>query len=368
MDVVFLITTAVLTALVTGIVVAVVYRWLKRREEVNKDDQMMRLLQLNREEIESQKKQINETATEREDRFRKAISDIREDLRAHREHLERTEKERIGQFKTLTSVMDEYKVVTSGLKSSTDDLKNLLSNNQMRGKFGEEVAENLLKSVGFVRGQYTVNETMEKSNKRPDFTINLPDGTKVNVDVKFPFSALVKYQETDDENEQKLHMRQFEKDVKEKIKQVRGRDYINPEENTVDFVILFVPNEMIFSFIYNNLHDVWNDAIKHKVILAGPFSFTAILRMIYQSYKNFTYQENLMDIIKLIKTFETEYTKFSDALDTLGSRLESVQKQYQQVSVTRTKKLTGVVEKILSEHEEMDEGEKPKIAEQSSEE
>src|SRR5665811_809758 len=171
----------------------------------------------------------------------------------------------------------------------------------------------------------------------------------------------VKYQETEDEGEKKKHLRQFSSDVKEKVKQVMSRDYINPEENTVDFVVLFVPNEMIFSFIYNNLHDVWNDAMKNKVIMAGPFSFTAIMRMIFQSYKNFTYQENLFDIIKLIKAFETEYQKFSESIDTLGSRLESVTKQYQQVSLTRTKKLTGIVEKIMHEETQLGGGDAKKL-------
>ena len=103
---------------------------------------------------------------------------------------------------------------------------------------------------------------------------------------------------------------------------------------------------MIFSFIYDRLNEVWDEAMKKKVILAGPFSFTAIIRMIFQSYKNFKYQENLYDIIKLIKVFEQEYEKFNEALDTLGTRIQSVANQYQTVSVTRTKKLTGVVEKI----------------------
>jgi len=307
------------------------------------------------EQIGVQNEEIRRGAAERDESFRKVVGDIRGELQAQRDYIIKAEKERLGEFKTLTAVMDEYKIMAQGLKGSTDDLKNLLSNNQLRGKFGEEIAENLLKSIGFVRGQYTVNEAMDTSNKRPDFTINLPDGTKVNVDVKFPFSALVKYQETDDEEEKKKHLRQFSSDVKEKVKQVMSRDYINPEENTVDFVILFVPNEMIFSFIYNNLHDVWNDAMKNKVIMAGPFSFTAILRMIFQSYKNFTYQENLIDIIKLIRVFEDEYKKFSESLDTLGSRLESVTKQYQQVSVTRAKKLSGVVEKILHEETQLKE-------------
>lgn len=362
MDTIILLAIALTLIAVVGLGLMIFFMFKKSGTEQLPDivnravaDQVTQLVQMSREEIGAQKEEIRKDAQEREESFRKVVGDIRGELAEHHKKIIAVEKERIGQFKELTTVMDEYKVMSAGLKGSTDDLKNLLSNNQLRGKFGEEVAENLLKSVGFVRGQYTVNESMETSNKRPDLTINLPDGTKVNVDVKFPFSALVKYQEADDETEKKMHLRQFTSDVKEKVKQVMSRDYINPEENTVDFVILFVPNEMIFSFIYSNLQDVWSYAMKNKVIMAGPFSFTAILRMIFQSYQNFTYQENLFDIIKLIKVFETEYKKFSDSLDKLGNQLETVTKQYQQVSVTRTRKLTGIVDRIL--HEEIQPGE-----------
>lgn len=304
-----------------------------------------------RELLEEKLKKGEQFIELKKDSIKELVEKIHGELSENQKKLEHTEKERIGEFSTLKAVLDEYKIITGGLKESTDNLKNILSNNQLRGKYGEEVAENLLKSVGFVKGQnYVANESQDTTATRPDFTIFLPDGTKVNVDAKFPLSALIKYQESEDKHEKERYLREFNADVKQKIKQVTTRDYINPEEKTVDFVILFVPNEMIFSFIYDRLNEAWNEAMKKKVIMAGPFSFTAILRMIFQSYKNFKYQENLYDIIKLIKVFEQEYEKFNAALDTLGTRIQSVTNQYQAVSVTRTKKLSGVVEKIKGEN------------------
>jgi DNA recombination protein RmuC len=88
------------------------------------------------------------------------------------------------------------------LKESTDNLKNLLSNNQLRGKYGEEVAENLLRAVGFVKEQqYELNIKQDTASTRPDITIYLPDKTKIHVDAKFPFQSLVKYQETENTQE-----------------------------------------------------------------------------------------------------------------------------------------------------------------------
>jgi DNA recombination protein RmuC len=300
--------------------------------------------------LDEKMKQGAQTLDSKKDAIKELVDRIGHDLEASQKKIEQSEQARISQFSALKSVVDEHKLVTSELKTSTDDLKNILSNNQLRGRYGEEVAENLLLSVGFVKGQqYLANTALDTVTTRPDFTILLPDKTKLNIDAKFPFQSLLKYQAAETKVDKDIYLREFSKDVKQKIKQATSRDYINPAEQTLDFVVMFVPNEMIFSFIYEKMPDIWEDALKQKVILAGPFSFTALLRMVYQAYRNFRYQENLHDIIKLIKTFELEYTKFNEELDTLGTRLQSASDQYQKVSVTRTKKLTSVVEKIKTE-------------------
>lgn len=298
------------------------------------------------EKLRSEERSLNE----KKDYIRELIDKIGKELQESQKKLQESEKERIGEFNSLKSILDEHKNITSDLKKSTEDLKGILSNNQLRGKYGEEVAEDLLKMAGFVKGQsYIVNESQDSKSTRPDFTIFLPDKTKINVDVKFPLNNLLKFQKAENEEERKKFLKDFGKDVKGRVNEVAGRDYINPEDNTVDFVILFVPNEMIFSFIYDQLNNIWNEAMKKKVVLAGPFSFVAILRMIYQSYNNFKYQENLQDIIKLIKVFEKEYLKYNEELDILGKRIQSVSSQYDIVSTTRTRKLSSVVDKIKGE-------------------
>ncbi|MDD4409493.1 MAG: DNA recombination protein RmuC [Candidatus Pacebacteria bacterium] len=321
---------------------------IKQTNEMMKEERT-RLI----EQLDFKKQLIDENNRGTKESVREVIDRVRVELDKTKRQLEDSEKERIGQFNSLKTILEEHKSLTGELRESTDNLKNVLSNNQMRGRYGEEIAENLLKTIGFVRGEnYIANEAQETTSSRPDFTIILPDKTKINIDVKFPYKSLIRYNEAEDKESKDKFLKDFSQDVKQKIKEVSTRDYINPQENTVDFVILFVPNEMIFSFIYDKLGDVWNEAMAKKVILAGPFSFTAILRMVFQSYRNFKYQENIYDIIKLIKTFEIEFDKYNVEVDTLGNRVRQVSEQYEKVSTTRTRKLIGVVEKIKGEAEE----------------
>ena len=339
-------------------------KWMKKLIEENSEktvNMSKEILSFERERMSAEYKSEKEIISgkmesnrqyldSKKDAIKDLVEKISQDLEKSQAKSEETKASTFKELNTLKTVIEEHKVATGGLKEATDNLKNILSNNQLRGKYGEEVAENLLRSVGFVKGQhYSVNTEQESVSTRPDFTMFLPDKTRMNIDAKFPLQSLIKYQEAESKIEKERYLREFTSDVKQKIKQVATRDYINPEENTVDFVILFVPNEMIFSFIYDRLHEVWNDAMKQKVIMAGPFSFTAILRMVFQSYKNFSYQKNLHSIIKLINSFTKEYESFSSELDTLGKRIQSVESQYNTVSITRAKKLAGVMKKIKSE-------------------
>ena len=106
---------------------------------------------------------------------------------------------------------------------------------------------------------------------------------------------------------------------------------------------------MIFSFIYDRFPNIWQDAMGKKVILAGPFSFTAILRMVHQAYDNFRYQKNVANIIGYIKKFSEEFDNYNKGFKDLGTRIEALQKQYTTLGTTRTNQLVKIVNKIKTE-------------------
>jgi len=274
----------------------------------------------------------------KKDSIEKLITDIKQQLTT-------VEKERVGSFTGLREAIENTTKITKELSVTTEGLKRTLSSDRMRGAFGEKVAEDLLKQSGFVIGtSYSKQETFGEG--RPDFTIYLPDKTKINVDAKFPYANIVKMSETDNEDQKKQFLKAFESDIKSKISDVSTRNYINPEDNTVDFVVVFIPNEMIFSFIYEKFPDILEQAFANKIVFAGPFSFTAILRMVRQAYDNFRYQKNVQSIITQIKIFEQEFIKYNQEFDKIGPRIDALSKQYNAVNTTRSHKLLRVIDKI----------------------
>jgi len=338
--------------LALGLVLAI---WALLRKKPQSDvslDDIKNLMKDERDRINENVKsklELNEQSIQsKKDLIEKVVNDMRSEVSKSQDRLIKSDQDRITEFQNLKTVIEQHKNITESLQISADNLRKVLSNNQLRGNFGQEVAEDLLKMAGFVKGQnYSSQEQLVGGNK-PDFTVFLPDGVKINIDVKFPFQALQKFQETEDKEQQKQYISEFKTAIKNKIKEVTTRDYIDPEENTVDFVIMFIPNEMIFSFIYERFDDVWREAMKNKVVMCGPFSFTAVLRMVQQSYDNFRYQKDLHQIISHIKVFQNEYTKFSQALDDLGKEIKSADKKYEAVAGTRDRALTRIIEKINS--------------------
>ena len=316
------------------------------------------------EKLGSEKKQIKTDLEGKRMEIERLVKAIQEDLKESKKNLSETEKERVGSFMELRNKLEEYSKATTQLSTTTENLKNMLSNNQLRGAFGEQIADELLKMSGFVRGvDYEVNKEQSTTETRPDFCIYLPDKTKINVDSKFPYANLQKVTEAETEEEKANFMKKFEKDVRQKIKEVSTRDYINPDDNTVDFVILFIPNEMVFSYIYDKLNDVWKEAMEKKVVLAGPFSFTAILRMVRQAYQNFSYQKNIRQVIGHVQSFEKEFEKFQEEFLKVGDRIKSLDSQYQKVNTTRVNQLGKRIDMIKLDSVDEDEKSKKKLEE-----
>lgn len=334
-----------------GLGVGITYFVMRQRMSVKDQFKAVgeELLNLAKEKLGAEKEVIKTDLDGKKDAIKTLVDEIRQQLKETDRNLRKSEEDRISNFSELRKELENHKQLASDLRGSTDELKNILSNNQTRGQFGERIAEDLLKMAGFVINHDYFIQTAG-GDGRPDFTLVLPDQTKVNIDVKFPYQNLQKYTEAKDTADKKRYFDQFQRDVREKIKQISSRGYVNPQDNTVDFAVAFIPNEMIFSFIYEHFNDIWEEAMNKKVVLAGPYSFVALLRLVKQAHSNFKLQTNIHGIIQLVQKFRQEYDKFSVELDSLGSRLESTSKQFQVVSSTRSRQLGKVMDQIDNQH------------------
>jgi DNA recombination protein RmuC len=255
------------------------------------------------------------------------------------------EKERAEQFGSLAKQLQEQQRVTELLRSRTEELTRVLSSNQSRGGWGERIIEDLLRSNGLQKGvHYLVQSDIGKTGQRPDITLLLPDHRLVPVDVKFPFSALQQWAGTDDVAQKKLLVKQFSQDVKKHIDKVG--QYIMPEEGTLDYVVLFVPNEAIFSFLNQHLPEVVDYAMSKRVLITSPFTFLIVARTIIESYRNFLLGDKLRGVLEQIDGFVQEWSKYRESLEKFGRAVESLGTSYKELTSTRTNQLEKRVERV----------------------
>ena len=257
------------------------------------------------------------------------------------------EKDRVEKFGQLASHLDTATQQTTALMQTTSQLREALASTKVRGQWGERMAEDVLQLAGFIENvNYLKEKTIEGSGSRPDFTFFLPGDLRLNMDVKFPFTNYIKFLETDVELEKVKFRSDFLKDVKARMKEVTSREYINPEQNTVDYVLLFIPNEQVYSFIHEQDSSILDEGLKNRVIFCSPITLFAVLAVIRQSVSNFALERTSNEILSLFGAFKKQWDEFLKKLDVLGKRIEDTQKEYESLATTRRRQLERPLNKI----------------------
>jgi DNA recombination protein RmuC len=257
------------------------------------------------------------------------------------------EKDRVEKFGQLASHLNTATQQTTALMQTTSQLREALASTKVRGQWGERMAEDVLQLAGFIENvNYLKEKAIEGAGSRPDFTFFLPGDLKLNMDVKFPLTNYIKFLETDVEPEKVKFRSDFLKDVKARIKEVTTREYINPEQNTVDYVLLFIPNEQVYSFIHEQDSSILDEGLRNRVIFCSPITLFAVLAVIRQSVNNFALERTSNEILSLFGVFKKQWDEFLKKLDILGKRIEDTQKEYESLATTRRRQLERPLNKI----------------------
>jgi DNA recombination protein RmuC len=257
------------------------------------------------------------------------------------------EKDRVRKFGELASQLTIANQQSAALMQTTNLLREALASTKARGQWGERMAEDVLRLAGFIEDvNYFKQKSIDEARSRPDFTFLLPRDLKLNMDVKFPLNNYIRFLETDTDTEKTRFRNDFLRDVKNRVKEVTSREYINPEQNTVDYVLLFIPNEQIYSFIHEQDSSILDEGIKNRVIFCSPITLFAVLAVIRQAVDNFALEKTSNEILSLLGSFKNQWNEFLKKMDLLGKRIADAQKEYEALSTTRRRQLERPLNKI----------------------
>jgi len=292
--------------------------------------------QMGEKDLEGKKKLIDQN-----------LDAMRGDLKKMQDLVSGFEMDRVQKYGELSAHLRTAAEQTAKLQDTANHLRQALVSTKARGMWGERMAEDVLQLAGFVEGvNYLKQKALEGAGSRPDYTFQLPQGRKVNMDVKFPLNSYLRYLETENDMERDVQKGQFLRDVRSRIKEVTTRDYINPEDETLDYVLVFIPNEQVYAFINQNDPGIIDEALRNKVILCSPFTLFAILAIIRQAMDNFSTAKAANDMLRLIGGFNKEWEKFRETMDKMGRKLDDARDEFQKLSTTRRNKLERPLQKI----------------------
>lgn len=259
------------------------------------------------------------------------------------EQLQGTLERRLGEsFKQVSERLEqvhrglgEMQVLTSGV----GDLKRVLTNVKTRGTWGEMQLATLLEQH-LSTEQYARNvETNPGSNCRVEFAIRMPGQRSDNspvwlpIDAKFPvedYERLIEASERADVEAVEACARAIEACIKACARDIRDK-YVSPP-NTVDFALLYLPTEGLYSEVLRRPGLVGHLQTEFRVHVVGPMTLWAVLTSLQVGFRSLAIEQRSSEVWQLLGAVKNEFGKFGGVLDKLKQKLEQASTQIDSAS------------------------------------
>lgn len=241
------------------------------------------------------------------------------------------------------AVIDAAQARLAGMTEEVVTLKDILSNKQSRGAFGQGRMEAIVRD-GLPAGAYEFQATL-KSRARPDCLLRLPgDPRGLCVDAKFPLEAFTAFRDARDEDTRKAAMARVRADVGKHVKDIAER-YLVPGE-TQDIALMFVPSESVYSDLVESFDDVVQKAHRGRVVIVSP----SLMMMAIQLMQTLSRDARLRDSANLV---HAEVGKLLKDVRLIGERAARLEQHFRQAQEDVTG-ITTSADKIARRAERID--------------
>ena len=281
------------------------------------------------------------------------VKPLEEQLQTYQQRLQQAENSQSGLLGEIRKQMEALGQQSQSLSTETLELRRVLRSNQARGKWGEETLRRVVESSGMsIHCDFTEQAQMDDS--KPDLIIRLPGERLIIVDAKVPDLDLIRSSDAADEASRQEGFHEHALKLKQTIKSLGDRDYPSKFPNALDFVVLFLPAESLFSAALEGDRDLMIWAQNRRILLATPTSLMAILRSVSLSWQQFDQTQNARQIALAAQELHGRVCKFlvhfervRDGLEKAGSAYNAAVGSYERLvrpSAERIKELGAGVE------------------------
>lgn len=318
--------------------------------ELLMEKQFAERLQLLQEQLRTTtEKLLKQRADELDKSNRSQMDSIIAPLKAVMTEMKKSMDDNRESFTRSTASLGEQirqmHATTASLGAEAEKLSRALQTGpKIQGDFGEMKLNDLLDKFGFTKGvEYDVQYTMRdaKGNvihnddtndmMRPDVVLHYPDHKDVIIDSKASLTAFINYVNAETDDERRKALDEHVKSVRRHVDDLSAKNYAKYSMEggtTLDFVIMFVPQEAAMQLAVSADPSLWNYAFERKVVITGEQNLFSLLRLLQIAWTQQRQADNQELVFGLADTLIERVGLFVERFEKIGKNIETVQKSF----------------------------------------
>jgi DNA recombination protein RmuC len=257
---------------------------------------------------------------ERQEAIKTLVEPLKQHLDTYQKRLQQSEN---AQATTLGEVKKQLETLThqsQTLAHETQQFRMVLRSNQARGRWGEETLRRVVEAAG-MSVHCDFSEQAQAGDGKPDLVVRLPGERVIIVDSKVPDLDFLSAIESADPGKRAEALAVHARKLKDTIKALADRDYPRQFSNALDYVVLFLPAESLFSAALEGDQDLIVWAAGKRILLATPASLIALLRSVSVSWQQHAQTENARAIADAAADLFSRICRFTEHLDKIRTGL-----------------------------------------------
>jgi len=282
---------------------------------------------------------------QRQEAIKGLVEPLKQQLETYQKNLQSNSA---AQSSTLGEVKKQLELLSqqsTSLAQETQQFRLVLHSNQARGRWGEETLRRVVEAAG-MSAHCDFMEQASSGENRPDLVVKLPGDRFIIVDAKVPdfdfFNALESAEPVKRAEALAAHAAK----LKSTIKALADRDYPRQFPNALDYVVLFVPAESLFSAALEGDHDLIVWAAEKRILLATPASLIALLRSVSVSWQQHAQTENAQKIAEAAQELFMRVVTFTEHLEKIRGGLDTANRAFNQAVGSYESRLKPAGEKL----------------------
>ena len=280
--------------------------------------------------LEKNAGKLKETNQESMGTLLKPLRDQLENLGKAVNHTNETAAGNKASLETAIKAMMEK---TESLGRDAENLTLALrGDSKKQGDWGEMILERMLEESGLRKGEeYFTQEnhkTEDGRDVRPDVIIRFPDKRCVVVDSKVSLTAYAMYCGAEKEEERQMYIGQHVASVRKHINELATKDYSSVVEDTISYVLMFMPNEASYMAALQACNDLQMEAYRRRVILISPTNLLMALQLAYNLWQKERQTRNVQQIFKRATSLYEKMCNVQESMEKVGNSLRQAQDAY----------------------------------------